>query len=280
MRCMCSDTIFSLAEKRNTASLLVSQAVLDKNFVQRSTRKAWPSDTQTSSMASENDPLRTHWDAFKTHPEALREEESAISDYFRRLKMIQLEQETKNIFVHDTNDDTQVIYTSSQVKELEREAQAVKTQLTSRKQRVRELRNSMEAWADKLSVYTELQQDLDEAQKIASHIQDMELELARVQATNGAHMPSWSADKTKAPPLGTFTQQEADEILNVQMQEMETLEESHTNTLKSIDAAKKELATAMQTVDRLQSERTAAEKLARQASGEQRNHKLEAVCRG
>lgn len=162
-----------------------------------------------------SDPLEPAWDSFKAHPLALEDEEKATADYFRRLKMIQLEQETRNIFIHDTNDDTQTIYSSADVRRLEEEAREVKAQLQVRKRQMREERAAIERISAGAAVFDDLRNDVAEAQQLVAQIQDMEIELARLHVVQGASIGG--ADATKTPILGSFTRDEAEEILNNQV---------------------------------------------------------------
>lgn len=274
-------------------SLLSIQNSLQSNLLQRSTKRRRRSTQSPSRKASNDDAnndaqdnhsfLDPAWELFKQWPSGLEEEERAIGDYFRRLKMIQLEQETRSIFVHDTNDDTQTVYTVSDVRQLETEVRELKAQLQARKHKSKELRKQIEGLCEQFDKFEDLDSGVKEAQTLLNRIQDIELELARLKAVRGIGAEIEKGQNgTIVPAIGTFTQEEAEDVLNEQLIEMESLEMNQSNLLKAIESAKRQLANSMQTVDRLNAEKSAAEKLAREAKAgaeKQRDHKVEAICR-
>jgi hypothetical protein len=276
-------------------TLFEAQSILRANLDKRSTKSrrfSSPSRTEHGGGGEgvSHEGLEPDWDTIKRWPGALVEEEKALGDYFRRLKMIQLEQETRNIFIHDTNDDTQTVYTLSEVRQLEAEVKDLKEQLKVRKAKARQLRAEINDAAEGLKLFDQLQADVEECTAMIVEIEDLELELARLDAVHGIRARLTDDEKedvgdvkTQAPPMGTFTRDEADEILNDQLMSMEQLESEQTVMRRQIEAAKKQLALDVQTLDRLNAEQKAAEKLAREAvidTDRQRDHKLEAVCRG
>ncbi|MCO5566092.1 hypothetical protein L7F22_019768 [Adiantum nelumboides] len=288
------EIIKNLSTRIESNSLLSLQKSLQSNLLQRSTKRRRRS-TQSPSRRTNNEDdvggdaqdnhsfLDPAWESFKQWPIGLEEEERAIGDYFRRLKMIQLEQETRSIFVHDTNDDTQTVYTVSDVRQLETEVRELKTQLQARKHKSKELRKEIERICEQFDNFEGLDSGVREAQTFLNRIQDIELELARLKAVRGIGAEIEKGQNgTIVPSIGTFTQEEAEDVLNEQLIEMESLEMNQSNLLKSIESAKRQLANSLQTVDRLNAEKSAAEKLAREAKAgaeKQRDRKVEAICR-
>lgn len=288
------EIVKSLSNRIESNSLLSLQKSLQSNLLQRSTKRRRRS-TQSPSRKSNGDDVVTGdaqdshsfldpaWESFKQWPSGLEEEERAIGDYFRRLKMIQLEQETRSIFVHDTNDDTQTVYTVSDVRQLETEVRELKVQLQARKLKAKETRKEIEGLCEQFGNFEAIDSGVREAQTLLNRIQDIELELARLKAVRGIGAEIEKGQNgTIVPAIGTFTQDEAEDVLNEQLIEMESLETNQSNLLKAIENAKRQLASSMQTVDRLNAEKSAAEKLAREAKAgaeKQRDRKVEAICR-
>lgn len=288
------EIIRNLSKQIESNSLLSFQKIVQTNLLQRSTKRRRRS-TQSPSRGSNGGNsviedqqdlhsfLDPEWETFKRWPAGLEEEERAIGDYFRRLKMIQLEQETRSIFVHDTNDDTQTVYTVSDVRQLEAEVRELKTQLQARKYKANQLRKEIEGLCQEFDSFQTLDADVQEAETLLNRIQDIELELARLQAVRGIGPEIEKGQNgTMIPTIGTFTRDEAEEVLNEQLIEMETLEMDQSNLLKAIETAKIQLANSMQTLDRVNTEKSAAEKLAREVKAgaeKQRDYKVEAICR-
>ncbi len=89
--------------------------------------------------------LDINWAVYKEWPEGLIEEERLLLDYFKKLKFIYLEQETKMRFMADIQDDLEsgkeaTVYSAAEVAERERVAKTLKQQLTEAKAEVRGLR--------------------------------------------------------------------------------------------------------------------------------------------
>ncbi|SPO22982.1 uncharacterized protein UTRI_01660 [Ustilago trichophora] len=231
---------------------------------------ASPAKRRRSSMsqfASEGE-LDINWAIYKQWPEGLIEEERLLLDYFKKLKFIYLEQETKMRFMADIQDDLEsgkeaTVYSAAEVAERERVAKTLKTQLTEAKAEVRGLRKEVDAAADQLfEPWQEVESDSREAELLIKEIGDMELELAKIRAQNHGKGGSVAAIAGRDGPLTTT---EAEEHCDTQIQEMTTLEGKTTDVKKAIEATKKDLVSSLRALDRINAERSLAEKFANEA---------------
>lgn len=191
-----------------------------------------------------------------------------VQDYFKKLKFIHLEQETKMRFMADIQDDLEsgkeaTVYSAAEVAERERVAKTLKTQLTEAKAEVRGLRKEVDAAADELfEPWQQVERDSREAELLIKEIGDMELELAKIRAQNHGKGGSVAAIAGRDGPLTTS---EAEEYCDVQIQEMTTLEGKTANVKKAIEATKKDLVSSLRALDRINAERSLAEKFANEA---------------
>ncbi|KAN0063360.1 hypothetical protein ACQY0O_004526 [Thecaphora frezii] len=211
--------------------------------------------------------LDIDWAIYKDWPEGIAKEEVMMLDYFRKLKFIYLEQETKMRFLADVQDDIEngteaTVYSAAEVAERERTAKSLKSQLVEAKSLVRSLRAKVDAAAEKLvEPWQQVEQDSKEAEKLVKEIGDMELELAKIRAqSHGKGNVAAIAGKE-----GSLTTAEAEEVCDAQIQEMTTLEERTTAAQQAIEKTKKELVASLKSLDRLNAERSAAEKYAAEA---------------
>lgn len=201
--------------------------------------------------------LEVDWDLYRDWPEGLVQEEELLLDYFRKLKFIYLEQETKLRFLADLQDDPETgqepqILSSTDVAQREHECKKVKQQLVEAKTRVRDLRAQIDALSDTMAEpWLALEAGAAEASALASAINDMELELAKTKAAEGTH--------------GAMTAREAEEFCDAQILEMQSYDDRTTQASRDVEQAKKELAEAMRSLDKLRMERSAAEKYANDA---------------
>ncbi|SNX83389.1 uncharacterized protein MEPE_02096 [Melanopsichium pennsylvanicum] len=231
---------------------------------------ASPAKRRRSSMsqfAGQGD-LDINWPMYKEWPEGLIEEERLLLDYFKKLKFIYLEQETKMRFMADIQDDIEsgkeaTVYSAAEVAERERIAKSLKTQLTEAKAEVRGLRKEVDAAADELfEPWQEVERDSREAELLIKEIGDMELELAKIRARNHGKGGSVAAIAGRDGPLTTG---EAEKYCDMQIQEMTTLEAKTANVKKAIEATKKDLVSSLRALDRINAERSLAEKFANEA---------------
>lgn len=204
------------------AKPLYMQRAIQENLLGRSSKRKREASidygihstpTKTSIVAKPRSPLDINWDLLKSWPEGVQEEEGAMRDFLKRLKIFHLEQETKNLFVLGINDDKQTIYTPAQVHELEGEVQELKGTLEERKRVVAVVREQIETLADELGEFDGLQQDMKQAQDLSSSIAELEWQLERLRASPGGQHSAGP----QAPTRGSVTRDEAVEMLNRQV---------------------------------------------------------------
>lgn len=186
-----------------------------------------------------------------------------------------MEQETKLRFLADLQDDPETgqepqILSTADVAQREQECKRVKQQLVEAKTRVRDLRTEIDTAAEALAgPYLAVEEGTAEASQLLSSITDMELELAKIKAAEGTH--------------GAMTTEEAEAYCDEQIVSMQTLDDETTHTMHQLESAKRELQDALRTLDRLKSERIAAEKRANEAKlgrgrDKGRDWELERLC--
>ena len=201
--------------------------------------------------------LQLDWDLYRDVPDAIVQEEALLLDYFRKLKFIYLEQETKLRFLADLQDDPETgqepqILSTADVAHREQECKRVKQQLVEAKTNVRRLRSDIDEVSDALiEPWEAVEQHTSEAASLLSDITDMELELAKIKAAEGTH--------------GSLTTAEAEAVCDEQILSMQAIDDETTHIVHDMEAAKKDLSEALHHLDRLKAERTAAEKLANDA---------------
>ncbi|KAI3477282.1 hypothetical protein L1887_61057 [Cichorium endivia] len=190
------------------------------------------------------------------------------NDYFKKLKFIYLEQETKMRFMADIQDDLDsgkeaTVYSAAEVAERERAAKALKTQLTDAKAEVRALRKEVDAAADELfEPWQQVERDSREAEQLIKEIGDMELELAKIRAQNHGKGGIVAAIAGRDGPLTTS---EAEEYCDAQIGDMTALEGKTTDVKRAIETTKKDLVSSLRALDRINAERSLAEKFANEA---------------
>ncbi|CDR87169.1 uncharacterized protein SPSC_00295 [Sporisorium scitamineum] len=231
---------------------------------------ASPARRRRSSMsqfAAEGE-LDINWAVYKEWPEGLMEEERLLLDYFKKLKFIYLEQETKMRFMADIQDDLEsgkeaTVYSAAEVAERERVAKTLKTQLTQAKAEVRGLRKEVDAAADELfEPWHEVERDRREAEVLIKEIGDMELELAKIRAQSHGKGGNVAAIAGRDGPLTTS---EAEEYCDTQVEQMTAVEGKTANVRKAIEATKKDIVSSLRALDRINAERSLAEKFANEA---------------
>ncbi|PKI82647.1 hypothetical protein MVES1_003953 [Malassezia vespertilionis] len=249
----------------------VGQEATLRVFALRDTLLEYASTEHTT----EDKELQLDWDLYRDVPGALEEEEEQLLDYFRKLKFIYLEQETKLRFLAGLQDDPETgqepqILSTADVAQREHDCKRVKQQLVDAKQRVRDVRAGIDQLADEMEEpWQALERASAEASDLVSHITDMELELAKIKVAEGVH--------------GTMTTQEAETVADDQILAMQSLDDETTQTMRDVDHAKKELADSLKALERLKVERGAAEKLANDAKlgmgrDRGRDWELERMC--
>ncbi|PWN50285.1 hypothetical protein IE53DRAFT_369037 [Violaceomyces palustris] len=207
----------------------------------------------------DDDDISIDWNLYKDWPEGMEEEENALLMYFRKLKFVYLEQETKLQFLKEVQDDPEtgreaIVYSAAEVQEKEQSSRALKAQLVAAKSKVRALRAEVDQLSDLLfEPWTDLERDSKEAEKLLKEIGDMEIEMAKIRAT------------TAGGGRGNMTTEEAEEVCDAQIQEMQALEDQTSKANRSIEKGKKELVASLKALDRLNAERSTAEKYAAEA---------------
>ncbi|WFD01142.1 hypothetical protein MYAM1_003903 [Malassezia yamatoensis] len=219
--------------------------------------------------------LDLDWEMYMEVDGSLEQEEALLLDYFRKLKFIYLEQETKLRFLADLQDDPETgqepqILSATDVAQREQECRRVKQQLVEAKKRVRDLRQEIDTLADDLhEPYDALDQGVGEARQLITEISDMELELARSKAAEGTH--------------SCMTTAEAEAKCDEQILEMQKFDDLTTQNTRELEHAKKQLAESLKQHERLKLERSTAEKMANEAklgTGHDRGRdwELERIC--
>ena len=201
--------------------------------------------------------------------------QSDPQDYFRKLKFIYLEQETKLRFLADLQDDPETgqepqILSAADVAQREHDCRRVKQQLVEAKRRVRDLREEIDELAAAMAEpWAALEDGAQEAKQLISEISDMELELTRSKAAEGTQ--------------SAMTTAEAEALCDEQIVEMQTFDDDTTHKTREMEQCKRELAESLRHLERLKVERSAAEKLANEAqlgAGRDRGRdwEMERVC--
>ena len=171
-------------------------------------------------------------------------------------------------FMADIQDDLEsgkeaTVYSAAEVAERERTAKALKTQLTDAKAEVRALRKEVDAAADELfEPWQQVERDSREAEQLIKEIGDMELELAKIRAQNHGKGGNVAAIAGRDGPLTTS---EAEEYCDAQIQDMTALEGKTTDVKRAIETTKKDLVSSLRALDRINAERSLAEKFANEA---------------
>ena len=142
----------------------------------------------------------------------------------------------------------------------------LKSQLAQAKSLVRSLRSEVDAAADQLiQPWQHLESDSRQAERLIKEIGDMELELAKIRASSQGKQP--------------LTASEAEHMCDAQIQSMTALEDQTASVNRAIEATKKDLVGSLKTLDRLNAERSTAEKYAAEAKlGGGRDLETERVC--
>ncbi|WFD32777.1 hypothetical protein MSPP1_003828 [Malassezia sp. CBS 17886] len=229
----------------------------------------------SGSAAEADEELPLDWDLYQAAPVAMVQEEELLLDYFRKLKFIYLEQETKLRFLADLQDDPETgqepqILSAADVAQREGECKRVKQQLVDAKKRVRDARTEIDALADAMHPrWEELSAGRAEAAELLSGITDMELELAKIKAAEGSH--------------GAMTTEEAEAMCDEQIVRMQAHDDETTAVAHELDRTKRELAEALRALERLRGERAAAEKRANEVTlgmgrDRGRDWELERLC--
>ncbi|CEH14369.1 hypothetical protein CBOM_02222 [Ceraceosorus bombacis] len=122
-------------------------------------RLAQGAEAEAGAEASRGDEaVQIDWTRYAYWPEGLIQEELALNDYFKRLKFIHLEVETKRLFLAQTmpgfaaneEEEEEVIYSAADVAALEQTASELKLQMRSAKAQIKSLRSAIDACAGAL----------------------------------------------------------------------------------------------------------------------------------
>ncbi|PWN19514.1 hypothetical protein BCV69DRAFT_284140 [Microstroma glucosiphilum] len=243
-------------------------------------------------------PLDIEWSVFQDWPEGLEKEEREMKQYYKYLKFIHLEHETKIRFITEIVEDPEadppreaIVYSARDVKEKEAEMFAAKAQLKQGKQIVRALRAENDAIAARVSVpFMQIQNDSAEAKALLDEIDDLELELVKIKSeggTNGSagvtELDVEEMDLEALPPVGSLTEQEAVRFIERQEEGMAQLEDENSNADEIMKRLRSDTKAAIKAVDRLASESHVAERQAKEAremgvGGKKRDKEVERIC--
>lgn len=163
-----------------------------------------------------------------------------------------------------------------------------KTQLKEAKQVVRSLRHDVDSLAQRVAQpYHALSASCAEAKSLLDECMDLELELVKMKEESGAagitDVDVEDMDLETLPPVGTLTSAEAERFCERQEEELVALEESNTHVDALMARLRSDAKAAIKDVDRLSSEKNAAERAAREArelgvGGRKRDRHVEAAC--
>ncbi|WVO12826.1 hypothetical protein L204_100434 [Cryptococcus depauperatus] len=185
------------------------------------------------------------------NPVLVREEMNAQKDYFRRLKFAYLEQDAKRHFLASITGEEPQRVEPGENEERERINAEKKAVLKTAKHDIEEMRSTTIHLAGKnTEMYTKMTSQLSEAQALQKQIRDMELELARIKATY--------------PPDNRMTANQANEILDAQIDEIQRLTDEREVTQAEADRTREDVARVAQEVQRLSRDREREEARARE----------------
>lgn len=268
-------------------------------FATKQTRRT----PRASSSLSEHEaaqswnPVDVEWSIFQDWPQGLELEEKEMRQYYKYLKFIHLEHETKIRFITEIVDDLTadppreaVVYTPRDVKEREAATAALKSQLKEAKSQVRSLRAAIDDLATRLAEpYRHLTTSCSEAKALLDECMDLELELVKIKSERG--IPDESdgdvdvekMDLETLPPVGTLTETEADRFCARQEEALAELEDANANLEEVMNRIRGDAKAANKAVNRLSSENSVAERQAREAQqlgvgGKKRDKEVERVC--
>jgi hypothetical protein len=209
----------SLSSHLSKSDSLYFEQAKERNLMGKSTKRKRGSSTKGEDngsplkalMASKtNSPFDIDWDRYKPWPEGIKEEERAMSDYMERLATVHIEQQTKDVFMQCTSDNSEKAYTVEDVKQLEAEVEEWKAALKEREGLFGTVREEIERLADQLQEYDVLQKNLRRAMEMAEGIRRMESEIAELRASREAANVNKSERQF-------FTEEEAVERINQQV---------------------------------------------------------------
>lgn len=248
----------SLSADLEESRSLYLQGNLQQYSTNRGKRKRESCFDQTSlSSPSSSSTFDIDWTHLKSWPQGLVEEEKAMIDYYRRLKLSHIEQETKNVFIHsirdepikekaykDQRDKVQKVYSAEEVQELEVQVQKSKEELKERKRIAMEIRSHIESLADELGEMETLQGEVQEAQELADTIQELEVEWETLKARQDPNKGGAIAKKELSEMLKKevmTTKGEALALYQQREREMQDLQSEEDSTKKAISRYQKEL---------------------------------------
>ncbi len=148
---------------------------------------------------------------------------------------------------------------------------------------MRALRASIDELADLLAEpYAHLEAQQAEARALIGEINDMELELAQTRALTGSGAGAgsrWDVHSTLPPRVGTLTLEEAEQLNEEQLEQMQLLEEATSGAARLAKEKQRELASALRAVERLSLERKREEKYAEEVGKDGgRDFEVEQLC--
>ncbi|CAO1626377.1 unnamed protein product [Sympodiomycopsis kandeliae] len=206
-------------------------------------------------------PVDVEWSIFQDWPQGLEMEEKEMRQYYKYLKFINLEHETKIRFITEVVDDLSadppreaVVYTPRDVKEREAAMFALKSQLKEAKTVVRALRSEIDDLATRLATpYRQLVTSSAEAKSLLDECMDLELELVKIKSKGGNLIDNdvENLDLDQLPSVGSLTEHEAIRFLERQEDNLTELEDLNSQLETSTNTVRLDLKERIKTVDRL-----------------------------
>ncbi|WVR05241.1 hypothetical protein IAU60_002253 [Kwoniella sp. DSM 27419] len=203
-----------------------------------------------------------------SNPVLVREEMESQKEFFRRLKFTYLEQEAKRHFLSSIMGDEPQQVQPGENEERELINAKKKAELKATKASIEEMRQMTIKWAEENAAkHAKTSKQLAEAQVLQKQIRDMELELARIKATN--------------PPENRMTLTQATETYDAQVAQIQQLNDQMAATQSEQESASIELAKVAKEVQRLGREREREEARAKEVreGREAGDTKVDEICR-
>ncbi|KAK4684696.1 hypothetical protein P7C73_g5473, partial [Tremellales sp. Uapishka_1] len=203
-----------------------------------------------------------------SNPILMGEEMESQKDYFRRLKFNYLEQEAKRNFLYSITGDEPQNIQPGENEELEIVNAEKKALLKATKQEIENMRlEAIRLAKSNTQQHAEVATRNAEAASLYKEIRDMELELARIKATH--------------PPETRLTFDQANEVLEQQVNEIQTLCDAIDSQGERVKAVEYHLTRTVKEVHSLGKEREREEARAKEVKQgrEQGDTKVDESCR-
>ncbi|KAL7416379.1 hypothetical protein BDY24DRAFT_379560 [Mrakia frigida] len=205
------------------------------------------------------------------NPTLVEEEISAQIEFFKKIKFKYLEQEAKETFLKLILAEDPVQIDREDNNRLEEENKESKAILKASKIELDALRNEVGRVAEEVATgHAQLTNEVQETDQLSKEIREMELELARLRTT--------------VPVSERMTITEANELLDNQIMEIQTLADEVESKSAKVDETKRELGRLVKVVDRLGPERAKEELRVKNALASRSNvdgdtKRIESICK-